>query len=109
LTPVPQVHDARTFQCLHESEFDALRRKAVEEPPPSAEKDGYELDLHLVEQPGPEAPLCRERAVQHDVPVPGGGLGLRHTRLDTVGDESDMAGWVTVRRGVRGTKIGAPS
>jgi hypothetical protein len=61
---------------------------------------GDELDLEYVQHPGAEALLGGVDAVQHHVAIAGGSLGLRHTRLDAIGDEVDLLVTVFGRRAV---------
>lgn len=80
----------------------------VEQLPSPPEQHGDELDLHLIEQAGPQALPRRVGTVQHHVPVSGGGPGLSDARLDAVGDEPDVAGgWPSGAAWV-GTKTGTP-
>jgi hypothetical protein len=46
---VSQVHHAGALQSPNQFEFDVVGAKRVEQTPPSAEQDRYEMDLHLVE------------------------------------------------------------
>jgi hypothetical protein len=48
------------------------------------------MDLHLIQHPGLERPLRRVRATHLHVPVPGGGLRLRHCAFDPIGHVRDQ-------------------
>jgi hypothetical protein len=52
---------------------------------PLAEQHRHELDLQNVEHPSLQALLGRVGAVQQDIPIARGSLGLCHARLDAPG------------------------
>jgi hypothetical protein len=86
------VRDVTVLEPSHEVEFDVITPEVVEEPSAVPEEDLDQVDLHLVDVPGPEERLGRARPMDHDRPVPGGLAGLTGAVLD-VGDESRVAGW----------------
>src|ERR1019366_4458351 len=66
---VPQVHHAGCFERPDQLKFDVILSQIVEEPPTVAEQNRDEMDLHLIEQPCPQAFLRGVGAVQHHGPV----------------------------------------
>ena len=92
---VAQVHDA--LRGLHllargqppdQVEVDA--GQVVEQPPSLPEQHRDDVQLQLVELPGPQERLRRPGPLHHDVGVPGGGAGQRGG-LAGVGDVADAA------------------
>jgi len=86
MAPRAQVHHAGALQSPNQFEFDVVGAKRVEQTPPSAEQDRYEMDLHLVEQPGPQRRLRRAGTVHHHGAIARRGPGLLSAVFD-VGDE----------------------
>jgi hypothetical protein len=91
--------------------LDVVRAEVVEQAAALPEEDRDQVDLQLVEQPGAQALLGGVGAVQQDVLVPGGGLGLATaasipsvTKVIVAAPRGGSSGgrWV-------GTKIGTPS
>src|SRR6266700_6745017 len=61
------------------------RRQHLEQSAASAKQHRDLVELHLVQHPGLQRPLCRVRAVHQHVPVHGRRLRLRHRVLDPIG------------------------
>src|SRR5207237_907598 len=73
-----------------EHELDVVGTERVEQPPASAEQDRHEVDLHLVELPGPQQRLRRTGPVYHHGTIACRRPGLPGAGLD-VGDEPRAA------------------
>ena len=73
---VAQVQHARPVQRPEQLELDVVGWQILEQPSALPEQHGYQLQLHLVQQPGPQARLRGRGAVQQDVAPAGRGLGL---------------------------------
>ena len=90
--PVAQVGDAGGFDHADELELDVVGAEVLEQPPSLAQQDRDQVDLQLVEHAGAQERLREVGAVDHDVLVAGGLLGLPHGALDAVGDVVDELG-----------------
>src|SRR5215216_2448323 len=89
--PVAQVRDAGTLDHRDGSlELHRGGAEVGEQRRPPAQHDRHQLDAGLVEQAGLQALAGHLPAVDRDVLVPGQLLGLRHRRLDAVGDEDEV-------------------
>jgi hypothetical protein len=86
------VRDVSVLKPSDEVEFDVIATEVLEQSSAVPEEDRNQVDLHLVEVPGPEERLGRGRPMDHDRPVPGGRASLSGAVLD-VGNESRVAGW----------------
>ncbi len=84
--------DVPVAEPSDEVEFDVITTEMVEQPSTVPEEDLHQVDLHLVQLPGPEQRLGRPRPMDHDRPVPGGGANLTGAVLD-IGDETRVTGW----------------
>ena len=95
-----ELLDLRSGRLADQVELDVLRRQVVEQPSPLPEQDRYDVQLHLVELPGPQQRLRRPGPVHHHVAVPRRLAGLRGA-LAHIGDVADAA-WRRVLRDVVG-------
>lgn len=90
--PVTEVRDVSILEPSDEVEFDVIATHVVEQPSAVPEEDRNQVDLHLVQLPGPQKCLGRPGPVDHDRPVPCGRASLTGAVLD-IGDETRVAGW----------------
>ena len=56
---VPEMRHVPPLKSANQLEFDVIGAEQVEQTSPPAEQDRYEMDLHLVEQTGPQQRLRR--------------------------------------------------
>lgn len=86
---VPHSGDAvrRVPPMFGQGRARCVRAGALEQKPALAEQHRHELDLENVEQPGLQALLGCEGAVQHDISIACGRLCLLYARRDALGHE----------------------
>src|SRR6266508_428665 len=83
-----EVGGARCLDRTCPPQFDSLRVEILEEPDTAAEKNGDQVDLHLVQQPGLQVlPHDVRSAPDADVLVAGGSTGQLECGLDPIRHE----------------------
>ncbi len=85
------MRDVSVVEPPDEVEFDVIATEVLEQASAVTEEGLNQVDLHLVDVPGPEERLGRARPMDHDRPVPGCGTRLTGAVVD-VGDEARVAG-----------------
>src|SRR2546430_14166034 len=84
---IAQMKHFWCFQRPDQVELDVVGGEALEQKPALAEQHWHELDLENVEHPGLQALLGCVGAVQQDIPIARGRLGLLRARQDALGHE----------------------
>src|SRR3712207_1135507 len=92
----PLLHDAERKMCDPRAldhpralQLDRPRTQVLEQPNAVPEQDGHQVNVYLVEEPGPDALLHDARGAYGDVLLARGRFRLLYGALDTIRDERE--------------------